>query len=186
MHTIEAIESRRSHLKLDDREPSQDEIQRLLDAAVRAPNHYKAEPWRFVVLRGDARRRLGEVLAESLKKRFPDMSPTAIETERTRPVEKAPVIIAVAVEKPTTEKEIEVENILAVGAAVQNILLAAHDLGLSATWRTGLAAYDPEVKKFLGLDPDQHLAALLYVGYPLNHDRESKRIPAAEKTVWLD
>lgn len=187
MDVLEAIETRRSHLPLDEeRVPTEEEIHKLLDAATRAPNHFKVEPWRFVVVQGDARRRLGEVLAESLKERFPDMKETALEAERNRPVEKAPVIIAVAVEKPKLEKEIDFENILAVGAAVQNMLLAAHSLGLAATWRTGAAAYDPKVKQFLGLDADQHLAALVYLGYPKERQRESKRIPYTEKTNWIN
>lgn len=160
-------------------------IERLLEAAVQAPNHHRVYPWRFFVLSGPARERLGDVLAGALLRRNPQASPEQLEVERRRPL-RAPLLIAVAVEKPEQPKVIEIENVCAVAAAVQNLLLAAHDLGLAAMWRTGTAAYDADVKDFLGLAPDQHLIAFVYLGYPLEAPQPVERPSHQERTVWLD
>ena len=66
------------------------------------------------------------------------------------------------------------------------MLLAAHALGLAAQWRTGPAATDPAVKALLGLAPDQHLIAVVYVGWRLVQPAGYTRPPAAERTTWLE
>ena len=160
-------------------------VERLLEAAVQAPNHHRVYPWRFFVLSGAARERLGEVMAGALLRRNPQASPEQLDVERRRPL-RAPLLIAVAVEKPAQPKVIEIENVCAGAAAVQNLLLAAHDLGLGAMWRTGPAAYDADVKAFLGLAPDQHLIAFVYLGYPLEAPPPVERPSFVEKTVWME
>jgi len=82
--------------------------------------------------------------------------------------------------------KVQLENICAVSAAIQNLLLAAHAEGLGAKWRTGSPATDPNVKQFLGFDPDQHLGGFLYIGYP-EFDPEPKKRPSFEdRTIWMD
>jgi nitroreductase len=80
---------------------------------------------------------------------------------------------------------LEIENIEATAAAVENMLLTAEELGLAAMWRTGDAAYDPRVKEWLGLAPGDHLAAFVYLGFPAIPRLERSPIPFQEKTVWL-
>ncbi|MCS6992446.1 MAG: nitroreductase [Anaerolineales bacterium] len=159
-------------------------IEKLLDAGAQAPNHYKVRPWRFVVLTDSARERLGEVMAESFRARFPQVSEEALEKERAKPL-RAPVIIAVGVEKPAEPKVDEIENLCAAAAACQNILLAAQAEGLGAIWRTGDAARDPKVKAFLGFAPDQHLIGLLYIGYPAQTPVKPQRPSFEDRTVWM-
>src|SRR5207244_3779397 len=108
-----------------------------------APNHRLTEPWRFVVFAGDARLELGEAMAR-VQAANSDTLPTPGDLERTRakPL-RAPVVIAVAVEPSPGPRVVEMEEVAAGAAAVQNMLLAAHALGLGAIWRTGDAAYDP-------------------------------------------
>lgn len=185
METLDAIHTRRS-IKIVRPDPIPRElIERLLAAAVQAPNHHKVRPWRFVVLIGAARERLGDVMAASMRKRVPEAAEEQLEVERKRPL-RAPVVIAVGIDKPDRPKVIEIENVLAGGAAVQNLLLAAHDLGLAAMWRTGNAAYDPDVKTFLGFEPDQHLIAFVYVGYRLDGPEPVERPSFEDRTVWMD
>jgi len=81
---------------------------------------------------------------------------------------------------------LEIENICAVAAAVENLLLAAHALGLGAMWRTGPAARDPEVKKFLGFEPDQELLSFVYIGYPAIDGLLVERSSYEDRTVWMD
>jgi nitroreductase len=141
-------------------------------------------PWRFVVVTGEARSRLGEVLACSLLKRLPEAPVGALEAERVKPLQ-APLIIAVAVDQPLEPRIIELENVCAAAAAVQNLLLAAHALGLAAKWRSGAAAFDPDVKTFFGFDPQQHLIALVYIGFPEGDRAPTERPTYEDRTVWM-
>jgi nitroreductase len=152
---------------------------------VQAPNHTRNRPWRFVVLTGEGRERLGEVMARSLKQQKPDVPDSALEVERAKPL-RAPVLIAVGVDKAVDPRVVEIEDVCAVAAAVENLLLAAHALGLGAMWRTGPAARDPLVKQFLGLQPDQHLLALVYVGHPDMEAAVFERPSYADRTTWME
>ena len=140
---------------------------------------------RFVVLTGDARNRFGEILAQSLKARFPQLNEEALAKERTKPL-RSPALIAVGVDKPSDSKVLEIENICAVAAACENILLAAQALGLAAQWRTGDAVRDRDVKRFLGFDEDQHVIAFLYIGYPDAVPEAAPRPGFEDRTVWME
>jgi nitroreductase len=161
-------------------------IQKLLEAGNQAPNHHRVRPWRFFVLTGAARERLGEVMAASQRERQPDLPLEAYEKTRSAPL-RAPVVIAVGVDQPAPDSRvIEIENVAAVSAACQNILLAAHDLGLGGMWRTGEWARDPKVKAFLGLAPEQHLIAFIYVGLPKGEIKFTIRPAVADRVVWME
>src|SRR5512140_952308 len=142
MDTIEAIHKRKSAGKFSARPVEREKLEQLLDAAVQAPNHYKVRPWRFVVISGQARERLGAVMADSFRRKFPSVPPEALQKERAKPL-RSPVIIAVGVDKPSEPKVLELENVCAAAAASENMLLAAEALGIDVHWRTGDAARDP-------------------------------------------
>ncbi len=185
MDALEAIFTRQSIGDLKPDPVPRPVIEKLLAAAVQAPNHYKVRPWRFILLSGAGRERMGEVLAESFAEKFPNAPASALEKERAKPL-RAPVIIAVGVDKPAEPKVDEVENICAAAAAVQNLLLAAHALGLAAKWRTGEDAHNPRLKEFLGLSPDQHLIALVYLGYPAAEIGAVNRPGFEDRTRWIE
>jgi nitroreductase len=163
-------------------------IEQIIEAATWAPCHHGTEPWRFFVITGDARGSLGDVMAKSKVERMVRQGKDVDgEFERARAKAfRAPVIIAVAVEPSTGPKVVEIEEIEAGAAAVQNMLLAAHALGLGAIWRSGDPAYDPDVKAFLGLAPTAHILGFVYAGYP---DASPARVPqkaASSVTTWLE
>jgi nitroreductase len=185
MELIDAIHTRQSTARVLPDPVPHALVERLLDAAVQAPNHHRNRPWRFVVLRGQARQRLGEVMAQSLLKRLPDTPLALLEAERKRPL-RAPLLIAVGIDQPDQPKVTEIENICAGAAAVENLLLAAHDLGLGAMWRTGAAALDPQVKAFLGFAVDQHIIAIVYIGYPDGPHSQVERPSFADRVTWID
>jgi nitroreductase len=186
MDTLTAIHTRFSVSEVSPEPVPRRLIEQLLSAAVQAPNHYRVRPWRFVVLTGDARQRLGDVMAVSFQRRFPDAGPKALDKERGKPL-RSPVLVAVAVDPPGEDpRVIELENVCAAAAACQNLLLAVHELGLAAKWRTGDAVHDPLVKEFLGFDPAQQVIAFLYIGY-LEHAPGSYERPGyEERTVWME
>lgn len=186
---LELLRSRRSIPRVTAEEPPRELVEQVIEAAGWAPNHHKTEPWRFAVLTEKARQELGDVMADSLRRRLPTPdSPEAqamIDKERAKPL-RAPVVIAVAVEPSDLPKAIEIEEIEAGAAGVENMLLAAQALGLGAMWRTGEAAYDPEVKRFLGFTPNAHIISFVYLGYP-----DVPALPPRERdlrnvTRWLD
>ncbi len=185
MELFEAIHNRHSQGKVKQDAISRELIEKLLDAGVQAPNHYKVRPWRFVVLTGEARNRLGDVMSASQRDRKPDLPQEAFDKTRSLPL-RAPVLIAVGVDKPSEEKVLEVENISAASAACQNILLASQALGLGAMWRTGEWARDAKVKEFLGFAPDQHIVGFIYVGHPEFTAENAPRPSFEDRTTWME
>jgi nitroreductase len=185
MDTLEAILTRHSIPKVKPDPVPPETIRKLLQAAVQAPNHYHVRPWRFVVLTGNSRNALGEIMAQSLKQKNPELAETAMEIERAKPL-RAPVLIAVGVDKSSDPRVLEIENICAVAAAVENLLLAAQAEGLGAMWRTGQAVRDPEVKKFLGFTTDQVVLSFVYIGYPDMIPDHAERPSFEDRIVWMD
>ena len=185
---FDIIKQRRSIGRFTQDQPAHAQIERLLEAATYAPNHYVAEPWHFFVLTGAAREELGEIMATSLAARLNEQDSEAVQLrlwkERQKPL-RAPVIVTVVTMGASGRKEPMIEDIEAAAAAVQNMLLAAEELGLGTIWRTGDAAYDPLVKRWFGLTPDDHIVAFVYVGVPAQ--TRQTRVPThfSEKTTWL-
>jgi nitroreductase len=139
-------------------------IEELLRAAVYAPNHHMTAPWRFVVLTGRARRRVGEAHAASVRRERPGAGPDVLERESAR-LERAPVVVATIVSTDPADPVRAREDRDAVAAATQNLLLAAHARGLAAMWRTGAMVDEPEVRVALGLDDGDAVVAFVYLGY---------------------
>ncbi len=185
MDVLAAIRSRQSIGKLKSDPIPRETITQLLTAAVQAPSHYKVRPWRFVVLTGKAREKLGDVMAEIFHRKFPDVSPEGVDRERAKPL-RSPLLIAVGVDEPSDSRVLEIENVCAAAAACENLLLAAHALGLGAHWRTGEPARDAEVKRFLGFRGSQQLIAFLYIGYPEGAVPQGDRPGWEDRTVWME
>jgi nitroreductase len=163
MDAIELILARCSPVQLVEPGPDRDQLDTILRAAVRAPDHGRMQPWRFLSIQGDARRRLGDLMMQSLERREPTIEPTKLNSEREKSM-RAPLIIAAAAAVRAHPKVPDIEQIVAVGAAVQNMILAAHALGFGAFWRTGPAAYDFEVKEALGFSASDALLGFIYLG----------------------
>jgi nitroreductase len=188
MHVFDLIKRRRSIGKMTGERPTREQIERLLEAATHAPNHHKVQPWKFIVLAGKAREELGAVmarlLADRLEETSSDKAQAMLNKERNKLL-RSPIVIVVVAEPPHQPKVLGIENIEAVAAAVQNMLLTAEEIGLACMWRTGEAAYDPRVKEWLGLEPDEHIVSFLYVGFPAIPRLERVPISYEEKTSWV-
>jgi len=163
VEAIEALTSRVSGESLVEPAPDELELHSMLSAAVRAPDHGRLRPWRFVVLRGAARHRLGDLMAEALVHRHPDASAAQIEKERSKPL-RAPMILVVAAKVVENSKIPAIEQVLSAGAAAQGVMIAAFALGYGCAWKTGDAAYDPEIKAAFGLSPSDSIVGFLYLG----------------------
>ncbi len=186
MDVFEAIHGRHMQTKVKQDAVPRAVIEKILSAAVQAPNHYKIRPWRFVVMTGSGLDKLGDVFAASFAERQPDAPAEALEKTRVLP-RRAPLLIAVGVDKPSEPEVLAIENIVAVATACQNLLLAAQAEGLAVKWRTGEWADDMKVKEFLGFSADQHVIAFLYIGYPESSPSEFPTRPSFEdRTVWME
>jgi nitroreductase len=167
MDALTAIRTRASASKLAEPGPTPEQLDLILKLGIRAPDHGRLSPWRFVVIEGEARARFGQAIADIRRRRPPEPTERELEREAEKAM-RAPTIVAVAAHITNPERIPPIEQILAAGAAAQNMMLAAHAMGLGAMWKTGTAAYDGELKKTLGLDEDDHIVAFLYIGTPLS------------------
>ena len=183
MDALELMQTRQSSSGLGEPGPDEAQLRTLLKAAEHAPDHGMMRPWRFIVVRGDARHRLGEVMAEALRGREPGATPELLERERQKPL-RAPVLIVVAAKLRERRGVPEIEQLLAAGAAAENIMLAAQALGLGAYWRTGEAAYDAGVKAALGLDPADAIIGFLYLGTAAAEQPPRRPRPPSEAFAW--
>jgi nitroreductase len=181
---VEAIKSRRSIRKMrSDLSPTREQVVMLVEAAAWAPNHYLTEPWRFIVITGEERTKLGDALAASLAHKFPDTPEEKVELERVKPL-SAPVILTVIAATKVGPKIVEQEELIAAGAALQNILLAAQSAGLSTMVRTGAHAYTERMRRFFGLKKGESLVGMVYVGYGSETQPIGRRTDPMAKTVW--
>jgi nitroreductase len=164
-HVIDVLLSRSSVSSLGDPGPDDAELRTIFQAAVRAPDHGRLRPWRFFVIRGEARKQLSDLFVAALKRREPAATEAQIEKERGKPL-RAPVTIVVAGKIVAGHKIPEIEQALSVGAAAMNMLNAIHALGFGAKWVTGANCYDADFRKDFGLDRTDQLVGFIHVGTP--------------------
>ena len=162
---INLIINRLTPGRLSEPAPGPAQLQEALRAADAAPDHGRLRPWRFIIIEGDARARFGQVMADALKIRDPAAPPELLEKEAQKPM-RSPLTIVVAAEIQDSPKASEIEQVLAAGAATQNLILALHAQGFGAQWKSGAAAFDGHVKAALGLQPRDHIVGIVYVGTP--------------------
>jgi nitroreductase len=161
---LDPLLSRRSVGALRDPAPEGTDLDLILDAGLRAPDHGRLRPWRFVVIRGDARLAFGEKLGEAATVRDPANAAALAERYRAW-VRRIPMLIAVgAVVRPGNIPEIE--QVLSAGAAAMNMLNALHMLGYGGMWVTGPNVYDANVNRLLGFEAPSRLVGFLTAGTP--------------------
>jgi nitroreductase len=163
MEALELLMTRASNGKLREPAPDDATLERIAQAALRAPDHGLLRPWRIQLVRGAAREQLGELMQAALLRRAPNAPAEALEKERRKPL-RAPLLVVVSARVRPDPKVPAIEQVLAAGALAHGLLLGVHAQGYAAIWRTGPAAYDAEVKRELGLGPDDALVGFLYVG----------------------
>lgn len=164
MDALHVMMTRRSPSKLTDPGPSQEVVEACLAAAVCAPDHGRLRPWRFLLISGERRVRFGEVLEGSLRRREPSATQAMLAREREKALRAPLILVAAAEVDPQHAKIPEIEQVLAAGAAAQNLVLSLHAHGFGCLWRTGAAAYDAGVKAALGLAATSHIIGFMYVG----------------------
>jgi nitroreductase len=164
MELLTAIDSRASAGRLTQPGPTPEHLAQILDAAAHAPDHGRLRPWQFIVLDPPLRDQFSYAGAMAKRNRQPSMTDEQFVAEREK-LTRSPTIVVVACTVRREQTKVpEIEQVVAVGAAAQNLFLAAHDLGYGVMWKTGVAAYDPDVKALLGLRADDHIVGIMHLG----------------------
>jgi len=163
--------------------PDKTQIETILKAAARVPDHGKLAPWYFIVFEGNRRKQVGELFKAAWLEIEADASPDKLALEAAR-FERAPVVIAVVSRMRPGKKPLW-EQILSSGAAAHNLCLAANALGFGTNWLTEWPAFNATFKKSLGLDQRDHVAGFIYIGTPSSMPEERERPDmAAITTYW--
>lgn len=154
--------------------PGAEELQSILYIASRVPDHRRVFPYRFIVFEGRAREKAGDILAAAYREATPDAQGKHIEIERNRFL-RAPVVVGLVAKIHKDHKTPEWEQTLTVGAAGQNMLIAANAHGFAANWLTEWYAYDHNVGVAVGLAPGERMAGFIYIGTAKEPPRERLR-----------
>jgi nitroreductase len=176
MPALAALDARRSVPAKQLTEPGPDDqtVLRLLQSAVRVPDHGKRTPWRFLAIREEARHVLGERLATRGRERDPDAGDAAFEKDRLR-FSHAPLVIVVIARLGPDEKIPEQERLLSAGCVCFALLQAAQALGFGAQWLTGWPAYDADVARWLRMGEHERVAGFIHIGTPKLEAPERER-----------
>ncbi|MDH6111413.1 nitroreductase [Kitasatospora sp. MAP12-15] len=178
---LEAVLTRRSAARLTEPAPGREELEELVRAAATAPDHGRLRPWRLIVVAGDERARLGEVLAEAAG------TPEQAHRAAAKP-QRAPLLVSVVLcPVPGHPKVPEWEQLAATAAMVSTLALLLHSRGWGAFWRTGAAVESPQVLKYLGIGDGERLLGWLYAGTWVggHHARPREPFDASRKISWL-
>jgi len=161
--------------------PDATELEAILTAAARVPDHGKLAPWRFVVISGEARSRFVDRLMDIWKRNNPDASEEAANVERGKRA-GAPLVVTV-ISCANEHPKIPVwEQEQSGGAVCMNLIHAAHASGYAAQWLTGWPSYDDDVAALLGMHPGERIAGFIHIGTPDEAPVERDR-PDLEKIV---
>jgi len=167
--------------------PSAKELDILFQSAATAPDHCKLRPWRFLIIEGEARYKLGEVFKEAYRRRDPSANEDALENYRQKPLRAPLILVAVANIQNDNPKVPEIEQVISTACATQHIQLAAQAMGYHSIWLTGVNTRDWYVNESLGLDFDEKIIAYLYIGTAQTENPKPTRPQVASfVSQWIE
>jgi nitroreductase len=169
MELEQAIRTRRTHKVFGDQPVDPELLREMIELATWAPNHHLTNPWRFRVLGPEARARLEDVAGDGAAK-----------------LRRAPTLVAVTSLRSPEDPVVEQEDLLATGSAVYALLLAAHDRGLAAYWRTPGVLREEPGRAALGIGSDEEFVALVYIGPLRQESVVPERVPLEQILTELD
>ncbi|MDC3417624.1 nitroreductase [Aquibacillus sp. 3ASR75-54] len=189
MDVIQGIKTRRSVVKVKQDPIEREKVEALLELATHAPNHHLTEPWRFFVMEGEARKILSDayqaVAIDNVGEDLTEETKELIAKTQVNKATRAPVVIAVVVSFRGQDDTERKEDRAATHAAIENMLLGAHAMGLGAIWRSGAPMYHPKMKEAFKLSDNEEMVGLVYLGYPDIIPVPKNRKPVSEVTTWL-
>lgn len=179
---LDKIINRVSCGRLEEPAPNQDEMNKLFQAALRAPDHKSLKPWQYIVFEGkDQLEQLGSLYLQASIKENPEIDEAKKDRTLSLP-HRAPMVVVAVAKSKNHEKVPHIEEVLSAGAGVQNLILGAFDLGYGAYWRSGPLCFNPHLKSLLGLDSKDTIVGFIYLGTPAI-ELKAKPIPNVEDFV---
>ncbi|HSH46527.1 MAG TPA: nitroreductase [Longimicrobiales bacterium] len=186
MNVSEAIRGRVSVKEYEPEPVSREQIEELLELANLAPNHRMTEPLHFRVLGEGAKGAYAEALAGRKTKKLDDADAAAMVREKVmRRHMRVPAMVGVLVEQDA-DPEVREEDYATAFMAIQNLSLAAVEMGLGTHIKTGAVMDEPSLREALGVGEAQRLVAIVFLGMPAEMPDAKRRVPATERTRWLD
>ncbi|MCE0556136.1 MULTISPECIES: NAD(P)H nitroreductase [unclassified Motilimonas] len=176
MLAMDLLLKRRSCPRLAAPAPDSCELETILQAGLRAPDHGSLQPWRFIVAQGDGLLRLGDIYYQAMQAQGADEA--ALQKAQNMP-QRAPVVISIIAKVTKEHKVPEIEQIISAGCCVHAMQMAAQAMGYGGVWRTGDLCYNAMVEQGLGLAENESLVGFLYIGTPVTE-------PSAPKTLLVD
>lgn len=163
MQAMTLLLNRNSHPKLEAPAPEGEALERIYQAALRAPDHASLTPWQIIEFRDEGQNALGEIFAQAKVYQDPDTSFEALTRLRKMP-KRAPLVVAVIAKIKNTAKIPASEQRLSAACVAHGLLLAAEAEGFAAMWRSGWVCFDDQVKKALKLDTTDEIIGFIYLG----------------------
>ena len=170
---------RRSHPRLEEPAPSDELMQSIFTASLRAPDHMHLRPWRFLTIAGADRAFLGELFAKDCKSNNPDADAISLESAANKAF-RAPLIVVGVASYKDHDRVPKIEQSIAVAGVLHNMGMAVYASGFGSVWRTGPYASSATIKQGLGLTEGEEIVGYLYVGTPSKADRPLKPISAED------
>ncbi len=183
MDAIEAILTRTSQGKLGEPAPDARALETAFACALRAPDHRVLRPWRYLVIRGEALTKLGEIFVTAARATNAGLDDQEAERLRKMPL-RAPMLVAAITIHRHDPRVPDEELLLSTGAAVQNFMVALHAQGFASMWRTGPLAQAALVKDALGLADGETIAGFIYVGTAAAEPRRISPPPVNEHVQY--
>ena len=178
---LDFLQQRNSAPKLIGPAPTAVELKSMFGAAMRAPDHARLRPWRFITVEAQRRQAFGSLLQEALLARNPQADEAAQTKAANSPL-RGPLIVVVVARLSEHPKVPVIEQRLSAGCAAHGLLLAAESMGYAGIWRTGDAAFDRHVMNGLGLSDNEEITGFLYLG---TRDGQPKPLPALQSTDYV-
>ena len=163
MKALDALHTRTSAPRLSEPAPSLEQLNNIYKAAFRAADHGLLRPWRYLVISGESREKLGRLFLQAALIEDPSISQVKQQKLLNKPL-RAPLLLISIVSYSEHPKVPRIEQELSAGAATQNMLTAAYAQGVGAMWRTGAMAYNDTVRQGLGLEEQETVIGFLYLG----------------------
>ncbi len=181
MNAIDALLNRNSSPKLTEPAPTGEDRETIFQAALRAPDHARLRPWRFLCVEGDDRVAMGQKLADAARFENPELDDTLYQKQLNSPL-RAPLLV-IAISKITEHPKVpEIEQLLSTGSAVTKMLTAAHALGYAGIWRTGSVSFSRYFMNSIGLASNEKIVGMIYLG---SADGTQKTLPEMDTSDFF-
>ncbi|NHN29679.1 nitroreductase family protein [Paenibacillus agricola] len=186
MQLTQLLKERRSVHRFQDREVPIELVTELLDTAVWVPNHKMTQPWRFVIVHGEGRKRIAEISRTAVGKRERDPEKSKELGQKFHDKFMAVPMFVVVLMKESPAITVREEDYASTSCLIHNFSLLAWEQGIGLVWESYPLLSDNAFRTALGIQPGERAIGSLHVGYPEQIPAAQPRIPAAELITIIE